>query len=189
MGATTGESGRQVQRYIRLTELVPEVLQMVDAGNIAFRPAVEISYLPKEEQQALLETMDCEDCTPSLAQAIKMKQFSQHVLTLWVNSPRPFRPLRLQLRKLHRRDEHALRNILFSHSIFHGVDLCLFLCFCAFLIFRLLTIFLALEVILVQPVLSFFFFTKLFFSFLGKLLNKVWVNELPDKVKEYPHLL
>lgn len=78
IGATSGESGRQISRYIRLTELVPEVLQMVDEGNIAFRPAVEISYLQKEEQQALLETMECEDCTPSLAQAIKMKQFSQN---------------------------------------------------------------------------------------------------------------
>ena len=78
IGAASGESGRQISRYIRLTELVPKVLQMVDEGNIAFRPAVEISYLPKEEQQALLETMECEDCTPSLAQAIKMKQFSQN---------------------------------------------------------------------------------------------------------------
>ena len=78
LGETVGESRNQIHRYIRLTELVPEVLQMVDEGNIAFRPAVEISYLPKEEQQALLETMECEDCTPSLAQAIKMKQFSQN---------------------------------------------------------------------------------------------------------------
>ncbi|MDD3400364.1 MAG: ParB/RepB/Spo0J family partition protein [Eubacteriales bacterium] len=74
----TGDSREQIRRYIRLTELIPEVLQMVDEGDIAFRPAVEISYLPKEEQQALLETMECEDCTPSLAQAIKMKQFSQN---------------------------------------------------------------------------------------------------------------
>jgi ParB family chromosome partitioning protein len=72
------DSARQVFRYIRLTELIPEVLQMVDDSKIAFRPAVEISYLPKEEQQSLLETMECEDCTPSLAQAIKMKQFSQN---------------------------------------------------------------------------------------------------------------
>lgn len=78
LGETVGESRNQIHRYIRLTELVPEVLQMVDEGNIAFRPAVEISYLPKEEQKALLETMECEDCTPSLAQAIKMKQFSQN---------------------------------------------------------------------------------------------------------------
>ncbi len=72
-----GESQDQIRRYIRLTELQPEILQMVDNGKIAFRPAVELSYLPKEEQQSLLVTMESEDCTPSLAQAIKMKQFSQ----------------------------------------------------------------------------------------------------------------
>jgi ParB-like partition proteins len=73
----SGISGMQVSRYIRLTELIPKILQMVDDNKIAFRPAVELSYLPKEKQQSLLETMDSEDCTPSLAQAIKMKQFSQ----------------------------------------------------------------------------------------------------------------
>lgn len=78
LGQKSGESRDQVFRYIRLTELIPEMLQMVDESKIAFRPAVEISYLPKEEQQSLLETMECEDCTPSLAQAIKMKQFSQN---------------------------------------------------------------------------------------------------------------
>ena len=77
VGAQNGESREQIRRYIRLTELIPEILQMVDEGNIAFRPAVEISYLPKEEQHSLLETMLEEDCTPSLAQSIKMKQFSQ----------------------------------------------------------------------------------------------------------------
>lgn len=71
------DSARQIQRYIRLTELIPPVLQMVDDGKIAFRPAVELSYLSKEQQQVLLETMECEDCTPSLAQAIKMKEFSK----------------------------------------------------------------------------------------------------------------
>ena len=71
------DSARQIQRYIRLTELIPSVLQMVDDGKIAFRPAVELSYLSKEQQQALFETMECEDCTPSLAQAIKMKEFSR----------------------------------------------------------------------------------------------------------------
>ena len=60
-----------------MTELIPSVLQMVDDGKIAFRPAVELSYLSKEQQQALFETMECEDCTPSLAQAIKMKEFSR----------------------------------------------------------------------------------------------------------------
>lgn len=78
LGKSVGESQDQVRRYIRLTELIPKMLQMVDESKIAFRPAVEISYLPKEEQQSLLETMECEDRTPSLAQAIKMKQFSQN---------------------------------------------------------------------------------------------------------------
>lgn len=73
----SGDSREQVRRYIRLTELIPSVLEMVDDGKIAFRPAVELSYLSKEQQQALFETMECEDCTPSLAQAIKMKEFSR----------------------------------------------------------------------------------------------------------------
>lgn len=77
LGETVGESRNQIHRYVRLTELIPEILQMVDDGNIAFRPAVEISYLQKEEQHSLLETMLEEDCTPSLAQSMKMKQFSQ----------------------------------------------------------------------------------------------------------------
>ena len=71
------ESGRQVQRYIRLTELIPEILTMVDEGKIALTPAVELSYLTKQEQLDLLETMECEDCTPSLSQAIQMKKMSQ----------------------------------------------------------------------------------------------------------------
>ena len=71
------ESGRQVQRYIRLTELIPEILQMVDNGKIALTPAVELSYLTKLEQQDLLETMESEDCTPSLSQAIQLKRLSQ----------------------------------------------------------------------------------------------------------------
>ena len=71
------DSARQIQRYIRLTELIPPVLDMVDSGKIAFRPAVELSYLSKEQQQSLYDTMECEDCTPSLAQAIKMKEFSR----------------------------------------------------------------------------------------------------------------
>jgi len=71
------DSNTQIQRYIRLTELEPPMLDMVDENRIAFRPAVELSYLPKEQQQSLLTTMESEDCTPSLAQAIKMKQFSQ----------------------------------------------------------------------------------------------------------------
>ena len=72
-----GDSGRQVQRYIRLTELVPEILQKVDDGKIALTPAVELSYLTKQEQQDLLETMESEDCTPSLSQAVQMKKLSQ----------------------------------------------------------------------------------------------------------------
>ena len=71
------DSARQIQRYIRLTELIPSVLDMVDSGKIAFRPAVELSYLSKEQQQSLYDTMECEDCTPSLAQDIKMKEFSR----------------------------------------------------------------------------------------------------------------
>ena len=72
-----GESGRQVQRYIRLTELIPEILWMVDDGGIALTPAVELSYLTKLEQRDLLETMESEDCTPSLSQAIQMKRLRQ----------------------------------------------------------------------------------------------------------------
>lgn len=73
----TGDSRNQIQRYIRLTYLLPELLDMVDEGRIAFRPAVEISYLTKNEQKDLLETIRYEDATPSLAQAIKTKEFSQ----------------------------------------------------------------------------------------------------------------
>ena len=72
-----GESREQIRRFIRLTELVPEILQMVDERQIAFRPAVEISYLAEEQQYTLLEAMGYNDATPSLAQAIKMKKFSQ----------------------------------------------------------------------------------------------------------------
>ena len=72
-----GESASQVKRYIRLTELIPEILQMVDDGKIALTPAVELSYLAKQEQQDLLETMESEDCPPSLSQAIQMKRLSQ----------------------------------------------------------------------------------------------------------------
>lgn len=72
-----GESREQIRRFIRLTELVPEILQMVDERQIAFRPAVEISYLSEEQQYTLLEAMGYNDATPSLAQAIKMKKFMQ----------------------------------------------------------------------------------------------------------------
>lgn len=73
----TGDGQAQVYRYIRLTELIPELLDLVDEGRIAFRPAVELSYLQKEEQGALLEQISYADATPSLAQAIKLKRFSQ----------------------------------------------------------------------------------------------------------------
>ena len=73
----TDDSSRQIHRYIRLTNLIPGILQMVDDGKIALTPAVEISYLTKQEQIDLLETMECEDCTPSLSQAMQMKQLSQ----------------------------------------------------------------------------------------------------------------
>lgn len=73
----TGDSRAQVDRYIRLTYLLPEILAMVDDSKIAFRPAVELSYLAEQEQRTLYDTMGSEDCTPSLAQAIKMKSFSR----------------------------------------------------------------------------------------------------------------
>ena len=73
----TGESHEQIRKYIRLTELIPSILDMVDEGRIAIRPAVELSYLPKESQEELFDTMKMEDCTPSHAQAIKMRQFSE----------------------------------------------------------------------------------------------------------------
>lgn len=78
LGDSAGESGRQISRYIRLTELIPSILEMVDEGKIAFRPAVEISYLLKDEQEELYEAMSFADATPSLAQAIKMKEFSKN---------------------------------------------------------------------------------------------------------------
>jgi ParB family chromosome partitioning protein len=77
MAEEVGESKNTIFRYIRLTELIPELLQLVDEGRIAFRPAVELSYLTKNEQAVLLEQMSYADATPSLAQAIKMKRFSQ----------------------------------------------------------------------------------------------------------------
>ena len=73
----TEDSERQIHRYIRLTNLIPEILQMVDDGRIALTPAVELSYLTKWEQKDLLETMESEDCTPSLSQAMTMKAASQ----------------------------------------------------------------------------------------------------------------
>jgi ParB family chromosome partitioning protein len=77
MSEESGDSRNQIHRFIRLTNLIPEILDMVDDGRIAFRPAVELSYLAEQEQCALYDTMGREDCTPSLAQAIKMKAFSR----------------------------------------------------------------------------------------------------------------
>ena len=77
LGEQVGESQDQIRRYIRLTELITPILDMVDEGKIAMRPAVELSYLPKEQQQALFDTMELEDCTPSHAQAIKMRKFAE----------------------------------------------------------------------------------------------------------------
>ena len=72
-----GESRNQIQRYIRLTHLIPSILEMVDEKRIAFNPAVELSYLAEKEQQDLYETTQSEDCTPSLSQALRMKKLSQ----------------------------------------------------------------------------------------------------------------
>lgn len=77
LAADSPDSNTQIQRYIRLTSLVPEILELVDNGKVALRPAVELSYLAEEEQRALLDTMECEDCTPSHAQAIKLRRFSE----------------------------------------------------------------------------------------------------------------
>lgn len=77
MGKELGESRNQIHRYIRLTELDSPILDMVDEGRIAFRPAVELSYLKPAEQKQLLEVMESEECTPSLTQSTKLKQFSK----------------------------------------------------------------------------------------------------------------
>ena len=90
-----GESKDTIRRYIRLTELIPEILEMVDEGKIAFRPAVEISYLTELEQKWLHEAMEYADATPSLAQAIKLKAFSQdktlgpHVIEALLSEEKP----------------------------------------------------------------------------------------------------
>ena len=77
IGEQSGDSQTQVRRFIRLTELIPEILKMVDDNKIALTPAVELSYLTRKEQRDLLETMESEDCTPSLSQAIQLKKLSQ----------------------------------------------------------------------------------------------------------------
>ena len=77
IGADSGDSKNQVLRYIRLTHLIPELLEMVDENKIAFNPAVEISYLEQPEQRVLLNAMELNDCTPSHAQSIRLKKLSQ----------------------------------------------------------------------------------------------------------------
>ena len=78
LGEMVGESKDQVRRYIRLTELIPELLEMVDEGKIALRPAVELSYIPRLQQGYLWECMDIEECTPSHAQAIRMRKIAEN---------------------------------------------------------------------------------------------------------------
>lgn len=78
LAESVGESKNQIFRYIRLTELISPILDLVDTGKIAFRPAVELSYLSNDMQKILLDAMECEDCTPSLSQAIKIKEFSKN---------------------------------------------------------------------------------------------------------------
>ena len=77
VGRGSGDSQTQVRRYVRLTNLLPDLLSKVDEGKIAMRPAVELSYLAEKEQQAILDSIESEDCTPSYAQALKMRRFSQ----------------------------------------------------------------------------------------------------------------
>lgn len=77
IGEQTGDSARQVQRYIRLTNLIPELMDMVDNKQLAFNPAVELSYLAKEEQQIFMDVMESEQCPPSLSQAQRIKKLSQ----------------------------------------------------------------------------------------------------------------
>ena len=102
--AETGDSRNQIHRYIRLTELIPEILKMVDEGRIAFRPAVEISYLTEKEQKWLHDAMEYTDATPSLAQAIKLKAFSQdgtlgpHVIEALLSEEKPNQREKLSFR-------------------------------------------------------------------------------------------
>ena len=79
IAADANDSARQIQRYIRLTNLIPEILKYVDEGRISFTPAVELSYLNEQEQQDLLEQIELNDCTPSLSQACRFKKMSQEV--------------------------------------------------------------------------------------------------------------
>lgn len=78
MAQSVNDSARQIQRYIRLTFLIPELLKLVDEGKISFTPAVELSYLSVEQQQVLFQEMEINDCTPSLSQACRMKKAAQN---------------------------------------------------------------------------------------------------------------
>jgi ParB family chromosome partitioning protein len=104
MAQEVGDSRNQINRYIRLTELVPDLLQMVDDGKIAMRPAVELSYLTKKEQQWLVEAIGYADCTPSHAQAIRMRAFSKdgtlgpHVIENIMNEDKPNQVEKISLR-------------------------------------------------------------------------------------------
>ena len=77
LGQQIGDSSSQIQRYIRLTELIPELLDLVDEGKIALRPAVELSYIPKNIQRDILDSIDREQCTPTHAQAIRMRKMAE----------------------------------------------------------------------------------------------------------------
>ena len=104
IGDENGESGRQISRYIRLTELIPQLLQLVDDGKMSMRPAVEISYLTKKEQQMLAEAIDYADCTPSHSQAIRMRAFSKdgllgaHVIENILDEEKPNQVERIRIK-------------------------------------------------------------------------------------------
>ena len=103
-GAEVGESGRQVSRYIRLTELIPQFLEMVDEGKIALRPAVEISYLPKDLQKELLDNIEMEACTPSHDQTLRMRnllrqnKLTPEVITMIMQEEKPNQKEKIILR-------------------------------------------------------------------------------------------
>lgn len=104
LGAEVGESREQIRRYIRLTELQPEILELVDEGKIGLRPAVELSYLTKKEQDMLVEAMEYADCTPSHAQAIRLRAFSKdgtlgpHVMENVMSEEKPNQREKISLR-------------------------------------------------------------------------------------------
>jgi ParB family chromosome partitioning protein len=77
IGEVSGDSKDQVRRFVRLTDLIPQALELVDTGKIAMRPAVELSYLPPEQQQTVMEAIESEECTPSHVQALKMRKFAE----------------------------------------------------------------------------------------------------------------